>query len=91
MPTDVVITELPDTSDERGMSFSLSGETIARLTVRDIHLAAIRPGYVRGNHYHAKKIELITVIYSDDGCSTGTRAKARRYSAVLLVAAVPSA
>lgn len=66
MPTDVVITQLPDTSDERGMSFSLSGETIARLTIRDVHLTAVRPGYVRGNHYHTQKIELITVIYSDD-------------------------
>jgi dTDP-4-dehydrorhamnose 3,5-epimerase-like enzyme len=66
MPTDVVITQLPDTSDERGMSFSLPGETLARLTIRDVHLATVRPGYVRGNHYHTQKIELITVIYSDD-------------------------
>lgn len=66
MPTDVVITELPDSSDERGMSFSIPTETIARLTVRDVHLAAVRPGYTRGNHYHTEKIELITVVYADD-------------------------
>jgi len=34
--------------------------------MRDVHIAAIRPGHVRGNHYHAIKTELITVIYRDD-------------------------
>src|ERR1700729_751163 len=66
MPTDLVITQLPDSSDERGVSFSLPAETMAELTVRDVHLAAIHPGYVRGNHYHAEKTELITVVYSDN-------------------------
>lgn len=85
MLTDVVITQLPDTSDERGLSFSLPAETITRLTVRDVHLAAIRPGFVRGNHYHTQKIELITVIYTDDwslhwDTGEGTMVRSRTFS-----------
>jgi dTDP-4-dehydrorhamnose 3,5-epimerase-like enzyme len=66
MLTDLAITPLPDTSDERGMSFSIPTEIITRLTVRDAHLAAVQPGCARGNHYHTRKIELITVVYADD-------------------------
>jgi dTDP-4-dehydrorhamnose 3,5-epimerase-like enzyme len=66
MLTDVIITQLPDSSDDRGMSFSLPTGTIADLSIRDVHIAAIRPGHVRGNHYHTKKIELITVVYNDE-------------------------
>lgn len=66
MQTEMVITQLPESTDERGLSFSLSTEMIADLIVRDVHIAAIRPGHVRGNHYHAKKNELITVVYTDD-------------------------
>jgi dTDP-4-dehydrorhamnose 3,5-epimerase-like enzyme len=65
MNADLVITQLPESTDERGFSFSLSEETIGDLTVRDVHIAAIHPGHVRGNHYHTKKSELITVVYMD--------------------------
>jgi oxalate decarboxylase/phosphoglucose isomerase-like protein (cupin superfamily) len=85
MPTDVVIEQLPDTSDVRGMSFSLPSTTLARLTIRDAHLAAIGPGHVRGNHYHTEKIELITVIYNDDwslhwDTGEGTPVQSRTFS-----------
>lgn len=66
MPTELVITELADSTDERGLSFSLSPDTLSHLkTIEDVHLAAIKPGHVRGNHYHVKKSELITVVYQD--------------------------
>jgi hypothetical protein len=64
--TNVLITQLPDSSDARGLSVSLPATTIDHLTVRDVHIASIRPGHVRGNHYHARKTELTTVVYSDN-------------------------
>ena len=62
----MVFAPLPDLTDERGLSFSVPARVLCELAVRDVHVAAIRPGHVRGNHYHEKKTELITVIYQDD-------------------------
>jgi dTDP-4-dehydrorhamnose 3,5-epimerase-like enzyme len=64
--SEIIVTDLPESSDDRGFSFSLTTSVIAELPVRDVHIAAVRPGCVRGNHYHAKKTELITVVYRDD-------------------------
>jgi len=66
MHSDVVFAPLPDLTDERGVSFSVPAQILYDLAVRDVHIAAVRPGHVRGNHYHEKKAELITVIYADD-------------------------
>jgi len=66
MNTDLTITQLPDSTDKRGLSFSLPTEIIEDLAVRDVHIAAVQTGHVRGNHYHAKKSELITVIYMNN-------------------------
>ena len=66
MPTDVIITQLSESTDERGLSFSLTAENIGELIVKDVHIAAVRPGCVRGNHFHSKKSELITVVYRDE-------------------------
>jgi dTDP-4-dehydrorhamnose 3,5-epimerase-like enzyme len=66
MLSEIVITHLPESSDDRGFSFSLTASSIADMAIRDVHIAAVRPGYVRGNHYHAKKTELITVVYRDE-------------------------
>ena len=59
----MVITQLPESTDERGVSFSLAAEKIAEFTIREVHIAALNPGHIRGNHYHAKRQELITVAY----------------------------
>jgi dTDP-4-dehydrorhamnose 3,5-epimerase-like enzyme len=66
MPTDVTIVHLSESTDERGLSFSLTTESIGELIIKDVHIAAVRPGCVRGNHYHSKKLELITVVYKDE-------------------------
>lgn len=58
------VIELPESSDQRGLSFSLLVDhlrTIGR--VEDVHIAAIGPGHVRGNHYHLERGELIAVVY----------------------------
>lgn len=66
MPAELMITELPESTDQRGLSFSVPEETLGRLAeIRDVHIAAIGPGHIRGNHYHARKAELITVVYQD--------------------------
>lgn len=85
MDSDVVFTQLPDLTDERGLSFSVPAETLYELAVRDVHIAAIRSGHVRGNHYHEKKTELITVIYVDEwsfhwDTGPGTSVNSRRFT-----------
>jgi oxalate decarboxylase/phosphoglucose isomerase-like protein (cupin superfamily) len=62
----VVFTPLPDSSDERGVSFSILGELLDSMPkVRDVHISSLRPGAIRGNHYHSVKTEVITVAYVD--------------------------
>ena len=63
----VRITGLGDNSDDRGSSFA-PRIPIDRLGPRivDIHLATIRPGHVRGNHYHRDHFELLLILYADD-------------------------
>lgn len=63
---DLTFTPLPESSDERGVSFALLSDVLTRMDkVLDVHIAAVRPGAIRGNHYHSVKSELITVVYSD--------------------------
>jgi dTDP-4-dehydrorhamnose 3,5-epimerase-like enzyme len=56
-------------ADERGTSFTLAAEHLSMLAqlgaTKDIHVASILPGHVRGNHYHATRSELILVIHED--------------------------
>jgi oxalate decarboxylase/phosphoglucose isomerase-like protein (cupin superfamily) len=61
---DLEFNRLSDSTDHRGYSYSLTPKELAVLTtIQDVHIAAIRPGQIRGNHYHLKKCELITVVY----------------------------
>jgi dTDP-4-dehydrorhamnose 3,5-epimerase-like enzyme len=63
---DLTFMPLPESSDGRGVSFVILGEVLATMdNVLDVHIASVRPGAIRGNHYHSVKTELITVIYSD--------------------------
>ena len=34
--------------------------------IKDVHIAEIKPGQIRGNHYHSKRGEYITVVYTGD-------------------------
>ena len=53
-----------DSSDGRGPSFSLTLEQLSALrSIQDVHIAAIAPGAIRGNHYHLIRGELITVVH----------------------------
>jgi dTDP-4-dehydrorhamnose 3,5-epimerase-like enzyme len=60
------ISLLVDQGDERGSSFHSVLREIARFlgSIEDMHIATIRPSFLRGNHYHRRQHEATVVIYS---------------------------
>jgi dTDP-4-dehydrorhamnose 3,5-epimerase-like enzyme len=57
---------LEDYGDSRGASFSAPPAYLDFLgATKDLHIAAIRPGCVRGNHFHAERREVIVVVHDD--------------------------
>ncbi|HEX8646667.1 MAG TPA: hypothetical protein VF715_07175 [Thermoleophilaceae bacterium] len=60
------ITVLSDHGDQRGPSFSVTADHLAFLGApRDVHVACILPGHIRGNHFHVERKELILVVHDD--------------------------
>lgn len=56
--------ELPDRDDGRGAAFFFDAATIAWLgPVAELHVVAIAPGKVRGNHMHRERREIVFVHY----------------------------
>jgi len=61
VPTIVPLRDLGP--DERGASFSVPLEQLDFLgAAKDVHVASIGPGHVRGNHFHVVRRELIIVL-----------------------------
>jgi oxalate decarboxylase/phosphoglucose isomerase-like protein (cupin superfamily) len=59
----IQIEELSNRGDARGMSFTAPNEALAFVgRMSDVHLASIKPGAVRGNHYHLRRREAIVVL-----------------------------
>lgn len=58
----VFVTSLAARTDARGSSFNLQ---VPFAEVGECHLATVKPGGVRGNHYHPRRRELLAVLYSD--------------------------
>lgn len=57
------ITELKNYGDARGLSFTAPPEALAFVgRMSDVHTASIKPGAVRGNHYHLRRREAIIVL-----------------------------
>jgi oxalate decarboxylase/phosphoglucose isomerase-like protein (cupin superfamily) len=57
------ITELKNYGDARGLSFTAPPEALAFVGhMSDVHTASIKPGAVRGNHYHLRRREAIIVL-----------------------------
>ena len=57
---------LADNSDIRGSSFSVPASAWEFLgSVQDMHIADIRPGTVRGNHYHRNRRYVLCIRYID--------------------------
>jgi dTDP-4-dehydrorhamnose 3,5-epimerase-like enzyme len=96
---EVKIINLVDRGDQRGSSFAPPPESIAFLTaVRDFHFTTLRPGNVRGNHYHVRKKEIIVVIspgpwelYWDTGIGTPPHTQCFRNPGAVLLQIEPLA
>ena len=58
----VRVTPIAARTDHRGSSF---GVDIPFTTAGECHVATIRPGAVRGNHFHARRREVLVVLHSD--------------------------
>jgi len=57
---------LPGHVDGRGASFGVPADLLGTLlSVQDVHVTTITPGSVRGNHFHRRKRELLTVLATD--------------------------
>ena len=66
MQDSVRIIQLTDAGDHRGSSFATPLECLEFIgSVRDIHIASIRPGALRGNHYHQQRREILCIRYAD--------------------------
>jgi oxalate decarboxylase/phosphoglucose isomerase-like protein (cupin superfamily) len=62
MTTKIQITELNNSGDVRGFSFTVPAEALAFVgRMADVHLASTKPGSVRRNHYHLRRREAILV------------------------------
>jgi UDP-2-acetamido-2,6-beta-L-arabino-hexul-4-ose reductase len=85
--------ELTDRGDARGSSFA---PPVAWLDppfpVQDVHISTLRPGRVRGDHYHVERSEILIVapgpqwsLFSDSGPdTTPTRRRFNGSSAVMI-------
>lgn len=58
----VRITPLEARDDARGSSFNV---LLPFVESRECHVATLRPGHVRGNHFHREGIELLVVLHRD--------------------------
>jgi len=57
---------LEDTGDARGLSVTLASRVDEFLgRARDTHVTTIRPGAVRGNHFHKERREALIVMHKD--------------------------
>lgn len=55
-----------DHGDERGLGVSLASRIDDFLgRARDTHVTTIRPGFVRGNHFHLARREVLIVMHRD--------------------------
>jgi dTDP-4-dehydrorhamnose 3,5-epimerase-like enzyme len=63
MPKLVHISELNNTGDVRGFSFTAPADALAFVgRMSDVHLASTKPGSIRGNHYHLRRREAIVIL-----------------------------
>jgi UDP-2-acetamido-2,6-beta-L-arabino-hexul-4-ose reductase len=61
----IQIKEIEFDQDDRGWSIRpITDEEISAGRIKDIHMVSMRPGAIRGNHYHAYKTEHIFVMGS---------------------------
>ena len=63
MPKLIQISELNNSGDLRGFSFTAPPDALAFVGhMSDVHLASTKPGSIRGNHYHLRRREAIVIL-----------------------------
>lgn len=63
MTAKIQFTELNNSGDARGFSFTAPAEALEFVgRMADVHLASTGPRAVRGNHYHLRRREAIVVL-----------------------------
>jgi len=61
------IVRLTDAGDSRGSSFTAPEAALQFLdALRDMHVADILPGAIRGNHFHQQRREVLCIRYAAD-------------------------
>ena len=58
----VRVAPLAPRTDARGSSF---GVDLAFENISECHVATVRPGAIRGNHFHTRRREVLVVMYAD--------------------------
>lgn len=67
MASGIEVISRADAGDPRGLAFAVPENALAALGgVADVHLMTVRPGAVRGNHFHAHKREVLVVLHEDE-------------------------
>jgi len=99
MGAKIQITELGNSGDTRGFSFTAplqAFEYVGRMA--DVHLASTRPGAARGNHYHLRRREAIVVLpgskwsfHWDEGDETAAQQRMFDGSCAVLLLVAPGA
>src|SRR5579884_2991575 len=95
----VRIIRLSDTGDSRGSNFTAPQSCLDFLgSVKDVYIATVRPGAIRGNHYHHDRREVLCVLYADQwslhwdsGAGTEIRSEAFSGTGTILVEIEPLA
>ncbi|MHA6621010.1 polysaccharide biosynthesis C-terminal domain-containing protein [Pseudonocardia sp. DLS-67] len=91
----MLVFDLDNTTDARGLSYSVLWEQLKCIgSIADMHIAEIEPGSIRGNHYHAKRGEIIAVVFRDRWSlhwdeGEGTDRHVRNFDGVGAVAVIP--
>lgn len=66
MLNEVHVRELQNIGDNRGSYFRIPIELFSSIAaIKDIHIAEIVPGAIRGNHYHEHHHEVLFVAFYD--------------------------
>ncbi|RDI63476.1 hypothetical protein DFR76_110173 [Nocardia pseudobrasiliensis] len=89
------VVALDVSTDDRGWSYSILDEQLSRIgAIRDVHIGEIRPGKIRGNHWHGRRREIIAVVATDRwslhwDTGAGTPVRTRCFEAGAVAVAPP--
>lgn len=57
---------LSEEGDERGRAWQVGKGVDFLSAIEDVHLMTLKPGHVRGNHFHRDKREILIVEYAEE-------------------------